>query len=81
MKLCKDCRWFDIAETEYEGEVRINSMWETCSCCLHPKVSRINPVSGNHMQVFCDLARAPNAVNQSCGPEGKLWEPAADKIT
>jgi hypothetical protein len=60
-KFCTDCKWVKKEELE--------SMWQ----CTAPKVKiKSDLVTGKGLPNFCSYVRMDDA----CGPEGKLWEPA-----
>lgn len=68
-KFCKDCKYFkrpSFLFMEGSGEAR----------CMHPSSTQtdIDIVIGKITKSYrrCHYARM---INESCGPEGKLWEP------
>jgi hypothetical protein len=46
---------------------------EYAYCCTHPSIARVSPVTGQPLMPNCALIRSE--MNDTCGPEGKLYEP------
>lgn len=70
-KFCKDCKWStNLGDTPRHPA----SKW----ACGNEKVgSRIDVVDGERIYQDCHGARSHYNItgdNNSCGPEGKLWE-------
>ncbi len=64
MKLCKDCRWFNVRGIKHTRDAQCGF-----------RVLTTSPVDGTKVYPFCDYERDTGyTYGDKCGPEGKNWE-------